>query len=128
MVYIRNRFWSSGSNGIPLELVTGKVPNLSNLRVFVCPAYVHIDVSLRSKFGDTAWKGVFVGYAFDSPAWLVYNPSTRKGLGFRVQGLGFRSRNVVFNEEWLKTPSTHPKYSQEDEDEEEDEDEGSVLP
>ncbi len=38
MVYIRNRCRSSGSYGIPLELVTGKVPNLINLRVFGCPA------------------------------------------------------------------------------------------
>ncbi len=65
MVYIRNRCWSSGSNGIPLELVTGKVPIVSNLRVFGCPTYVHIDVFLKKKFGDKAWKGVFVGYAFD---------------------------------------------------------------
>jgi hypothetical protein len=60
MVYIRNRCWSSGANGIPIELVTGDLPNLNNLRVFGCPAYVHIDVSLRKKFGDKAWKGVFV--------------------------------------------------------------------
>jgi hypothetical protein len=56
---------------MPLELVTGKVPNLSNLRVFDCPTYVDIDMSLRRKFGDKAWKGVFVGYAFDSSVRLV---------------------------------------------------------
>ena len=73
-----------------MELVTGKAPNVSNLRVFGCPTYVHIDVSLRKKFGDKARKGVFVGYAFDSPAWLVYNIVTRKVI---------RSRNVVFDED-----------------------------
>jgi hypothetical protein len=67
MVYIRNRCWSSGSNGIPIQLVTGKAPDLSNLRVFGCPAFVHIDVSRRKKLQDKAWKGTFVGYAFDSP-------------------------------------------------------------
>jgi len=81
MVYIRNRYWLSGSNGVPLELVTGKAPNLSNLRlrVFGCPTYVHIDVSLRKKFGYKAWKDMFVGYAFDSPTWLV-----RLGIGYRL--------------------------------------------
>ncbi len=78
MLYITNRGWSSGSNGIPFELVTGKVPNLINLRVFGRPAYVHFDVSLREKIGDNAWKGVFIGYAFDSHALLVYNPITKR--------------------------------------------------
>ncbi len=89
MVYIRNMCSSSGSNGIPVKLITGKAPNLSNLRVFGCPAFVHIDASRRRKLQDKAWKGTFVGYAFDSPAWLIYNPTTRKVI---------RSRNVVFNE------------------------------
>jgi hypothetical protein len=80
MFYIRNRCWSSVFGKIPTELVTGDQPNLSNLRVFGCPAYVHIDVSLRAKFGDKAWKGIFVGYAFDSPAWLVYKQPSYKAL------------------------------------------------
>jgi hypothetical protein len=91
MVYIRNRCWSSGANGIPFHLTTGKLPDLSNLRVFGCEAFVHIDVSRRRKMGDKAWKGIFVGYAFDSPSWLIYNPITRRII---------RSRNVVFNEAW----------------------------
>ena len=89
MVYIRNRCWSSRFEGIPVELVTGERPDLSNLRVFGCPAYIHIDVSLRNKFGDKAWKGTFVGYAFDSLALLIYNPVTRHVI---------RSKNVVFDE------------------------------
>jgi hypothetical protein len=48
---------------------------------------------------------VFIGYVFGSPAWLVYNPVTRRVI---------RSRNVVFDEEWLKVPS----IPQGDEDEE----------
>ena len=73
-----------------MKLVTGERPDiLSNLRVFGCPAYVHIDASLRKKFRDKAWKGIFVGYAFDSPAWMIYNPVTRHVI---------RSRNVVFDD------------------------------
>jgi hypothetical protein len=99
MVYIRNRCWSSVSDGIPSELVTGHQPNLSNLRVFGCPAYVYIDVSLRTKFGDKAWKGIFVGYAFDSLAWLVYNPVTRHVI---------RSKNVIFDEAWRDSLPSSP--------------------
>jgi hypothetical protein len=91
MVYIRNRCWSSGCGGIPTELVTGYQPILINLRVFGCHAYVHIDVSLKAKFGDKAWKCIFVGCAFDSLAWLVYNQVTRHVI---------RSKNVIFDEAW----------------------------
>jgi hypothetical protein len=71
MVYIHNRSWSSGSKGIPLTLVTGKRPDLGIMRVFGCPKYVHIDASRRKKLGDKAWKGIFVGYAFDFPSCMV---------------------------------------------------------
>jgi hypothetical protein len=59
------------------------------MRVFGCPAYVHVDKSQRRKLDDHAWKGVFVGYASKSPAWLVYNLATRRVVS---------SRNVVFDE------------------------------
>jgi hypothetical protein len=45
--------------------------------VFGCPAFVHVDKSQRRKLDDRVWKRVFVGYAFESPAWLVYTPATR---------------------------------------------------
>ena len=51
---------------------------------------LHVSTSTsRRKLDDRAWKGVSVGYATDSPVWLVYNPRTR-----RVE----RSRNVDFDE------------------------------
>ena len=89
VVHIRNRVWSSGAGDIPYRVVTGQQPDLSHLRVFGCPAFVHIDKSRRRKLSARAWKGVFVGYAPDSPVWLVYNPTTRRVV---------RSRNVVFDE------------------------------
>ena len=87
--YIRNRVWSNGADGVPYQLVTGLPPDLDYLRVFGCPCYVHIDKQLRRKLDDRAWKGVFVGYALDSPAYLIWNPRTRRLV---------RSRNVVFDE------------------------------
>ena len=75
------------------------MPNISNLRVFGCPAYAHIDQSLRSKFGDKSFKCIFVGYAFDSPAWLVFNPSTNRVT---------RSRNVTFDEAWIPNVESPP--------------------
>ena len=92
-VYIRNRVWSQGSNGIPYLTVTGKQPDLNLFRIFGSPAYVHIDSSNRRKFEDTAWKGIMVGYCSDSPAYLIYNPRSRNIL---------RSRNVTFDENWIE--------------------------
>jgi hypothetical protein len=57
--------------------------------VFGCSAYVHADKSQRRKLDDRAWKGVFVGYAPESPALLVHNPATRRVVS---------SRNVVLDE------------------------------
>jgi hypothetical protein len=93
MIYVRNRSWAAGANVIPYTALHGHNPDLSNLRTFGCPAYVHIDSSQRAKLSSKDWQGIFVGYAFDSPAWLVYNPVTNKVVG---------SRSVVFDETWLQ--------------------------
>jgi hypothetical protein len=63
MVYIRNRKWSTGANGIPWHIITNKTPDLSIIRTFGCPSYAHIDQSLRNKIEDKSFKGFFVGYA-----------------------------------------------------------------
>ena len=88
-VYIRNRVWSTGAKGIPFEILTGTRPDVSHFRVFGCPAYVHTPESQQRKLSEKAWKGIFVGYCTDSPAWKIYNPITRRVL---------HSRNVIFDE------------------------------
>ena len=90
-VYTRNRVWSSSCQGIPLELLTSQPVNLNHIKVFGCPAFVHIDSSRRSKFEPRAFEGVFVGYALDSPAYLIWNSATKRVI---------RSRNVEFDELW----------------------------
>jgi hypothetical protein len=80
---------------------------------------VHIVVSPRKKFSDKAWKGVFVGYAFDSPAWLVYNPTTRKLI---------RRRNLVFDEKWMDSAPLSRQSQTDSNDEDEDEDIVSHVP
>jgi hypothetical protein len=88
-VYIRNRVWSTGAKGIPFEILTGVRPDVSHFRVFGCPAYVHTPEYQQRQLSEKAWKGIFVGYCTDSPAWKIYNPVTRRVL---------HSRNVVFDE------------------------------
>jgi hypothetical protein len=96
MVYIRNRTWSTGANGISWFMITNKKPDLSKLRTFGCPAYAHIDPSRRNKFENKVFKGIFIGYAFDSSSWLIYNLATQRVT---------RTRSVTFDEEW-KSPTT----------------------
>jgi hypothetical protein len=86
-VHVRNSVHSGGACGEPFTLATGRRADLSSMRVFGCPAYVHVNKSQRRKLDGCAWKGVFVGYASESPAWWVYNPATRRVMS---------SRNVVF--------------------------------
>ena len=68
MIYVRNRSWSKGAGTIPFTALTGRDPDLSNLRVLGCPAYVHIDSSQRLKFSPKACQVIFLGHAFDSPS------------------------------------------------------------
>jgi hypothetical protein len=70
-VHVRNRVHSGGAGDVPFTLATGRRADLSSMRVFFgCPAYVHVDKSQHRKLDDRAWKGVLVGYASESPAWL----------------------------------------------------------
>jgi hypothetical protein len=51
-VYVRNKVWSQGSQCIPYHAVFGKSPDLSNLRVFGCQVFSHIDKSKQRKLGQ----------------------------------------------------------------------------
>jgi hypothetical protein len=89
MIYVHNLTWSKRDINIPYTALHGRDPGLSSLRVFGCIAYVHIDSSIRAKLFAKAWQGFFLGYAFDSHAWLVYNSATDKVI---------RPRSAIFNE------------------------------
>eukprot|EP00873_Tetraselmis_striata_P026534 jgi/Tetstr1/446798/TSEL_034279.t1 len=62
-LYIINRKWSAGPADVPL-LAAGQEVDLSGLRVFSCPAYVHLDRTLRRKADVAAWKGIYVAWFF----------------------------------------------------------------
>jgi hypothetical protein len=90
-VYIRNRVWSSAVNAVPYQLLHRQAPDLSMLRVFGCPAYAHVDKSLRRKFEPKAVRCIYVGCRTDSPAFLLWNPATKRVIS---------SRSVQFDEQW----------------------------
>lgn len=98
----------SGSTMAPLEAIIGKKPSLDHLRVFGCPAYVHVPSQRRTKMEAPSRKGLFVGYSPSSQSWIIYLPSTRTILS---------SHSVTFDEEWrslspmcaLSAPASSPR-------------------
>jgi len=64
-----------------------------------------------NKFEDNAFKGIFIGYAFDSPTWLIYNPASQRVT---------RTRSVTFDEEWKSTSTIPPPIITNDYDSDDD--------
>ncbi|KAL0389121.1 UNVERIFIED_CONTAM: hypothetical protein Scaly_0269200 [Sesamum calycinum] len=54
----------------PLQLVSGREPNISHLKVFGCAVYVPIPPPQRSKMGPQRRLGIYVG--FESPSIIKY--------------------------------------------------------
>ena len=74
----------------PEEMFMGKKLEVSHLKIFGCPVYVHIPKEKRTKLDHSRKKGIFVGYCEVSKAFKIYIP------GFRHMEI---SRDVMFDEE-----------------------------
>eukprot|EP00873_Tetraselmis_striata_P007785 jgi/Tetstr1/428049/TSEL_018105.t1 len=70
-MHIRNNVYSRGVGSVPYRRHTGKTPDVAGLRVFGCPAYVHVDAGNRRKLDAKAFRGVFVGYGQESHTYLA---------------------------------------------------------
>lgn len=72
--YLRNRTVQTGQTQTPIEMATGKRPDVSHLRVWGCACYTLIPKGLREgKLGDRAARSVFLGYPADGiKGYLVY--------------------------------------------------------
>ena len=89
-VYLRNRSPTKAlANATPYQAWRGDTPDLSHLRVFGCRAYMHLDKTKRSKLQARSIPVIFVGYASEAKAWLVYDPVSKKE---------YTSRDVTFHE------------------------------
>jgi hypothetical protein len=58
----------------PEEMFSGKKPEVSHLKIFGCPVFVHILEEKRNKLDPSGKKGIFVGYCEVSKAFRVYIP------------------------------------------------------
>ena len=88
-------------NKTPKEVFSGKKPEVSHLRIFGCPVYIHIPKKKRTKLDPSGKKGIFVGYSESLKAYRIYFP------GFKKIDI---SRDVTFDEDSSKKrPVEEPK-------------------
>ena len=94
--YVKNRGLTSSNqeNKTPYELFTGKVPDVSLLRVFGCQVYVHNDEQNRGKLDDRAIPGLFMGYGERAKGYVVYLLAKNKLV---------LTRNIEFLENRVKS-------------------------
>lgn len=69
--YVQNRLPSHAVDKTPFEKWFGRPPKMDYLRVFGCPAYVHVK---RTKFDSKSRKLIFVGYCEDRKAFRFLDP------------------------------------------------------
>ena len=88
--YLVNRLPTSTlpDNLTPYELITGKKPDLSHLRIWGCDCYVAVPDELRAKAGFKRFRAIFVGYEEHRIGWRVRD----------LQGKYSFSNDVIFNE------------------------------
>ena len=60
------------------EVFSGKKPEVSHLKIFGCPVYIHIPKEKRTKLDPSGKKGIFVGYNDTSKAYKIYFPGFKK--------------------------------------------------
>ena len=72
-VYVHNRL-SHNYLGFQtlVEMYIGEKPELSHIKIFGCPVYVHIPKEKRTKLDPSGNKGIFVGYCEVSKAFRIY--------------------------------------------------------
>ncbi|XP_073841314.1 uncharacterized protein [Musca autumnalis] len=73
--FLINRVPCRGSDKCPEEIWTGRKQNLKFLRVFGCPALVHIPKERRSKLDPKSTDCIMVGYSSESKGYRLYNPN-----------------------------------------------------
>ena len=85
--YLQNILPTKAANKTPYELWTSKKPDVKNLHIFGCKAYVFVHKEQRKKLDDKAEKMIFVGYSEESKGYRFLDKTTSR---IRI------SRDVVF--------------------------------
>ena len=78
--FIRNRTPKclNCANKTPYEIFFGKAPDLSSMRAFGCPCFIHTPSAQRKAWDDAARPGIFVGYSEKRRAYKFLSPAAIK--------------------------------------------------
>ncbi|GKB93465.1 retrovirus-related pol polyprotein from transposon TNT 1-94, partial [Tanacetum coccineum] len=77
--YVLNRVLvTKPQNKTPYELITGKIPIISNIRPFECHVTILNTIDHLGKFNGKSDEGFLVGYSLQSKAFRVYNLETKR--------------------------------------------------
>ena len=77
-------------NKTPKEVFFINKSEVSHLRIFGCPVYIHIPKEKRTHLDHYGKKGIFVGYSESSKAYRIYL------LGFKKIDI---SKDITFDED-----------------------------
>jgi hypothetical protein len=93
----------------PEEMFSGKKPEVSHLKIFGCPIFVHILKEKRNTLDPSGKKGIFVGYCEVSKAFRVYIPGhhhidINRDVTFDEDGTLKKSRRCQLEEVYEEEP------------------------
>ncbi|PRQ58685.1 putative RNA-directed DNA polymerase [Rosa chinensis] len=78
-MYLMNRHPTTVVQGMtPIEVWSGRKPNVNHLRVFGSICYAHIPKELRRKLDESSEKSVFMGYSSHTKSYRLYNLKKKK--------------------------------------------------
>jgi hypothetical protein len=95
--FVRNRIGTTVHGKTPLEMLTGKKPQVDELRSFGSTAYVHKPPSKRKKLDAVAEKGILLRYEPGTKRYQILRQSDIKTV--------LISKDVTFDESEKKQPS-----------------------
>lgn len=98
-VHLLNRSPSKGAGMTPEQAWTGKIPNLSHIRVFGSEVMVHVPKADRKKWDNKATECILVGYDDCTKGYRVYDVE---------KGIVFKSRDVTFINEGMNKSKQVP--------------------
>lgn len=126
-VYLRNRSPTVSVKGVtPYQQWFGQKPDVSNLKVFGCVAYVHVAKNNRKKFDAKSRRAVFVGYPEGTKGYKLYNPATGRFIKSRDVLFAEKDFHDFHNEQSLKPDLFYPDAVQPESREEEENDAGGA--
>jgi hypothetical protein len=74
-MYVQNKLSHSALGfKTPKDMFSGKMPEVSHLKIFGCLVFVHIPKEKRTKLDPSGKKGIFVGYCEVSKAFIICIP------------------------------------------------------